>query len=155
MIIPIDSLMLVFYTPCLLSTTENKLHFLHIVTPQIIIHIICCKLWRACGIVAAGSGGGATTRTAAVAGGGGGGWQRATAHLPRRQWGKSSAAAADGGKWRQQQRRWAAGSGGRNRQAGWRWQRYYFVYALILILEGWWEGKNSDVCRAPSTLDNK
>jgi hypothetical protein len=91
-----------------------------------------------------------------MVGSGGGGRQRAAAHLLRRQWGKSAAVAADGGKRRRRQRRrqWAAGSGGRKRQVGWWWHRYYFVYAPILILEGWQEGENSDVCRAPSTLDN-
>jgi hypothetical protein len=134
MIIPIDLLMLVFYTPCLLSMTENKPHFLHIVAPQIIIHIICCKHWQAYGVMVAGIGDGATTRTAAVAGGGDSGRQRAAAHLPRRQQGKSAAAAADGGKWRQRRRWWAARGGGRDRQVGWWRPGYYFVCALILIL---------------------
>ncbi len=59
--------MLVFYTPCLLSTTENKPHVLHIAAPQIIIHIICFRQQQAYGVMAARSGGGATTSTAVVA----------------------------------------------------------------------------------------
>jgi hypothetical protein len=39
-LIPIDSLMGVFYTPCLLLMTENKPCVLHIIVPRIIIHIM-------------------------------------------------------------------------------------------------------------------